>query len=716
MKAQAIRVGLGWIALAALAVGASCAGGETNWGGEPDQVEPGDSNNGRGMMFGDCFTSADCKEGSCLCGVCTKTCRNSSDCPADGDAACSTGDSDSYATQCGANGDQLPGLCLLPCAVDGQCGGGKQCVGGMCAHPQDYAGPLVRAERPLPPVSGGTLALIDGARAAAASDPDHDRVHIVSLGRRTVLAVALLETGDEPGRLLQDRNGIVHVVLRGAGAVVSLDPVTGELGERRPVCQHPRGLAYDSARDLLHVACVGGELVTLAANGGPPTRVVRLDEDLRDVVVRGDRLLVSRFRSAELLVLDAEGGELARSHPPATSTTKKVSRVAWRIVPTDDGGVLMAHQLHLSPRSELVVPTAPGGYGGDALSVPTNCAPVMASAVTKFDAEGRIVWWAPNLSAALPVDVAPHPLGGATIAPAGFMPSVQSVFMNTEAVVVPRIAGDPVPGAVDESDVDGAGGDPEPCLASPVQATVKRGQLVAVAYDEAGKLVTQTRQPPALVYEGVAIALDTPNNHDTGHELFHRQMRVGLACASCHPEGNEDGHVWPFDGIGLRRTQSLAGGIASSAPFHWSGDLHSFDQLVHEVMTVRMSGFRLSAGQAEAMAEWIDTIPAWKPREPEDLGAIERGRQLFDHPQVGCSQCHLGGVSSTNETVDVGTGEPLQVPSLRGISRRPPFMHDGCAPTLFDRFGPCGGGDQHGVTSHLSSEELLDLTSYMQSL
>jgi len=47
------------------------------------------------------------------------------------------------------------------------------------------------------------------------------------------------------------------------------------------------------------VACAGGELVTLGANGGPAVRTLELDNDLRDVVVDGDNLLVSRFRSAE---------------------------------------------------------------------------------------------------------------------------------------------------------------------------------------------------------------------------------------------------------------------------------------------------------------------------------------------------------------------------------------------------------------------------------
>ena len=35
-----------------------------------------------------------------------------------------------------------------------------------------------------------------------------------------------------------------------------------------------------------------------------------------------------------------------------------------------------------------------------------------------------------------------------------------------------------------------------------------------------------------------------------------------VACATCHPEGAEDGHVWLFPGDGPRRTQTLLGGLS----------------------------------------------------------------------------------------------------------------------------------------------------------
>ena len=59
---------------------------------------------------------------------------------------------------------------------------------------------------------------------------------------------------------------------------------------------------------------------------------------------------------------------------------------------------------------------------------------------------------------------------------------------------------------------------------------------------------------------------------------------------------------------------------------------------------------------------------------------------------------------------------PLQTPSLLGVAWRAPFMHDGCAPTLADRFDPACGGDQHGDVSALSDADLGALVAYLETL
>ena len=133
--------------------------------------------------------------------------------------------------------------------------------------PPNYGATLAAAVAP-PAISGGTLRILAGGQTAVAADPDRDSVYIVDLTTKSVRATISLNPGDEPGRVVADAAGRAHVALRHGGALVSIDTVAGTLLQRRDVCAAPRGLAYDAATDLVHVACSGGELVSLPAAGG----------------------------------------------------------------------------------------------------------------------------------------------------------------------------------------------------------------------------------------------------------------------------------------------------------------------------------------------------------------------------------------------------------------------------------------------------------------
>src|SRR5262249_36681343 len=156
-------------------------------------------------------------------------------------------------------------------------------------------------------------------------------------------------------------------VLRGAGTVATIDPAGAVVRSRQGICANPRGIAYDAKSNALHVACVGGELVTLDATTGALRRQLTLDPDLRDVVVDGSRLFVSRFRAAELLVVESDGQVSTRIKPPGFTSNgfEKTSSnfapaVAWRTIAAPGGGVIMAFQEEQTSEVQI----QPGGYGG----------------------------------------------------------------------------------------------------------------------------------------------------------------------------------------------------------------------------------------------------------------------------------------------------------------------------------------------------------------
>jgi cytochrome c peroxidase len=241
------------------------------------------------------------------------------------------------------------------------------------------------------------------------------------------------------------------------------------------------------------------------------------------------------------------------------------------------------------------------------------------------------------------------------------------------------------------------------------------GRVVALAF-ASNQLVVQTREPATLMMGSRSVLLPGPSRKHTGHELFHLGTAGGIACASCHPEGNEDGQVWTFDGLGPRRTQNISGGISGTEPFHWSGDMDTFSKLAHDVFGSRMSGPAMGEEYVGALLHWVDKIPRREPPTPDDPAAVERGMAIFNNADVGCASCHSGEKMTNNASVNVQTGGVFQVPSLRGLAWRAPYLHQGCALTLDARFDACGGGDAHGHTSQLTAQERADLVAYLDTL
>ena len=138
---------------------------------------------------------------------------------------------------------------------------------------------LEGARTPPPPISGGTLAVSVDGRMAVAADPDRDAVYVVDLeGWRVQHTVDV--PGQAPGRVvISGRHA--YVSTRRGGTVLLVNMDSGQLWPAE-VCPAPRGLAVDRGR--VHVACAGGDLVTLGVSGRVERRVF-LASDLRDVVI-----------------------------------------------------------------------------------------------------------------------------------------------------------------------------------------------------------------------------------------------------------------------------------------------------------------------------------------------------------------------------------------------------------------------------------------------
>jgi mono/diheme cytochrome c family protein len=596
------------------------------------------------------------------------------------------------------------------------------------------------------PISGGTLLVTADGSAAVVADPERDQISIVDLASLAPRTVAL-EAGDEPGRVVEDGSKRIHVALRRGGALATIDLASGTVVDRRAVCKAPRGVAFDAASGQLHVACGEGKLVSLPAAGGAVTRSLTLDSDLRDVLVQGSELWVTRFKSAEVLRISASGSiERRTAIPPRSSTlnqpmpgaeqfggtiSKPVTaapRVAYRAIAMPAGGAVVVHQSAVVDEIEISEPSTQGSaYGGGGF----DCSGLVNNVVTQVRPDGTTTS-AAFTGAPLPVDIAVSPdQAWVAIAHAGpadaAAPRPFLAFPEEESGAISGGGPASFVGGLGTSlsvttlaSLGAAGGG----CAFPEGAQVTE-PVTAVAFAPNGRLLAQTRQPAQLLVidqvplgSVLKIPLGGDSRFDTGHELFHRDSGGGIACASCHPEGGEDGQTWRFAGIGERRTQALHIGLRDTAPFHWAGDLGNVDELMTEVFVQRMGGVRQTAPRLQRLTEFLFSIEPPPPIRDAADAAVARGQALFDSAEVGCATCHSGAKLTNNESVAIDSiaTQKLQVPSLVAIGYRAPFMHTGCAPSLADRFDPACGGNAHGNTSGLSAEQLDDLVAYLESL
>jgi mono/diheme cytochrome c family protein len=208
-----------------------------------------------------------------------------------------------------------------------------------------------------------------------------------------------------------------------------------------------------------------------------------------------------------------------------------------------------------------------------------------------------------------------------------------------------------------------------------------------------------------------------------GRKLFHRATDAsissdGRACASCHPDGRDDGLVWPTP-KGPRQTIFLAGRLGRGAPFGW--DAEHASMVEHMKITLKnLGGSGLDDGELSKVAAWLKVMPG-PPRSAHALDAIEEhGHALFTSGKTGCSSCHMGGEFTDDAAHDVLSKTPADsaptflAPSLKFIGGSAPYFHDGRYSSLVDLLQGCDG--KMGETKDLSAEDVAALEAYLRTL
>lgn len=202
-----------------------------------------------------------------------------------------------------------------------------------------------------------------------------------------------------------------------------------------------------------------------------------------------------------------------------------------------------------------------------------------------------------------------------------------------------------------------------------------------------------------------------------GRKLFYgtntRLSRDGMACASCHPDGLDDGLTWQTP-EGPRQTLMLAGRLKDSAPYGWMRGEKTLEGYVHDTIQ-RLGGEGLLGREMTALTTYLKEL-----RQPINLpdDRSSRGRELFFAKDSGCADCHTAGrgVDGRSHQFDsVQTpAEGVNTPSLIGIGSSAPYFHDGRYATLEELLAD--PTSFMGRSATLSKEDRAALAEYLNTL
>jgi YVTN family beta-propeller protein len=199
------------------------------------------------------------------------------------------------------------------------------------------------------------------------------------------------------------------------------------------------------------------------------------------------------------------------------------------------------------------------------------------------------------------------------------------------------------------------------------------------------------------------------------------------SCASCHSsDGRADSFNWDLlnDGVGNPKNSKSLLWTFRTPPAMSQGVRSMPEDAVR-------AGFRhvLFSRPPESVNRTVDEfLKSLTPvSSPHLVGgrlsdSATRGQALFRNERVGCARCHPPGLYTDLQPHDVGsrarfdTVSAFDTPTLVECWRTAPYLHDGSAATMSEVLTSRNAGDAHGVTSHLTAQDMDDLAAYVLSL
>jgi DNA-binding beta-propeller fold protein YncE len=566
---------------------------------------------------------------------------------------------------------------------------GRPLVGA--APPLDHES--CSASSPSPPShepspDGSTVALTTRQARTLAYVADSDAGAIQTIDVDTGAVVGSTRLGGAPQQLVVLPDGRVVVATEQTGRLEVLAPrEDGGLARlcTRRVGPAPWGLAWDDGGARLVVTDASGAALEIVRTDTMKLeRTFAIAKAPRAVIVRDGTAFISHLSGSTVstVALDAKTDSqrvklvTTKASPQGTTAELAARRSAgqsFALASVDLGST--------RPRRRILVPSVsvdPGDelrpsetYYGD----PPGAVPKQAPHVVAIDADTKA------------------PLSTYVLDPSRTA-FVDECLLPRAAAVDPRVQGLFVAcmGIDQVLELDARAHDPMLSVrrrfavpSGPTGVVLEPTRLVVWSqHDGALSIIPLEGAEPRRSVEVPRPALDP--TWQLGRKLFFatddtRLTSDGLTCASCHPDGLEDGLTWRTP-EGPRQTPMLAGRVVGTEPYGWSRDQDTLRGYVADTIQ-RLGGAGLSDEALAALVVYVESLPAPASGAAAPAEELAAGRAIFEAPKTDCATCHPGGgADGTRHMLDFHAKETLDTPSLRSIGLTAPYFHDGRYATL----------------------------------
>lgn len=459
-----------------------------------------------------------------------------------------------------------------------------------------------------------------------------DAVRVLSLSEGRLEAGQLIPVGEEPGELVA-ADGSLWVVLTGDDALVEVDIASGKVTRKIPVGNRPRYVSLTPNREWLVTCCeLPGEIFVHDRRTGKQLSRQRITDEAFNLgrpAFSGDSALcflpVTINRNFPITKENIQRG---------WATNNRLVRLKLPFGPAveqfqmglDSRGQAMGdlNTAVLSPEGNWLAVTAGGTHELALLNLP------------------RVHWPTGDADDFLPHHVREQellhriPLGGRPL-------DVQ--FVDTDRLLVANHLRDSV-------------------------------QVVSLS---AGQ-VTRT------------IPLGGPAEPDVvrqGEEIFYdakRSLHGWFSCHTCHPDGHTSGQLFDTDNDGGYGTEKLTPsllGTGETGPWTWHGWQSSLlESGQRSLVSTLSSEPPVRIEDARALEAFLRSLPLPEPRQTDLTPEQQRGQQIFSSV-ARCTECHLQPALTIWMNFPLPQLNPspkfdeLNPPSLRGLSQRRRYLHDG---------------------------------------